>query len=109
MTVAQAAYRISERRACRIIGADRSLHRYRRRRADHQAAHARPLALVAERRRFGYGRLHPPLDRERLHMNHKRLRRLYAEEPLQMRRRGGRKRALGTRAPIALPRGQDQH
>lgn len=36
-------------------------------------------------------------------MNHKRLRRLYAEERLQVRRRGGRKRALGTRAPMALP------
>ena len=36
-------------------------------------------------------------------MNHKKLRRLYREERLQVRRRGGRKRALGTRAPIALP------
>ena len=36
-------------------------------------------------------------------MNHKKLRRLYREEKLQVRRRGGRKRALGTRAPMALP------
>jgi hypothetical protein len=28
-------------------------------------------------------------------MNHKKLRRLYTEERLQVRRRGGRKRALG--------------
>ena len=28
-------------------------------------------------------------------MNHKKLRRLYREERLQVRRRGGRKRALG--------------
>src|SRR5258708_29143010 len=41
-------------------------------------------------------------------INHKRLRQLYAEERLQVRRRGGRKRALGTRAPIALPRGPNQ-
>ena len=33
-------------------------------------------------------------------MNHKKLRRLYREERLQVRRRGGRKRALGTRAPM---------
>lgn len=32
-------------------------------------------------------------------MNHKKLRRIYAEEKLQVRRRGGRKRALGTRRP----------
>jgi len=36
-------------------------------------------------------------------MNHKKLRRLYAEERLQVGRRGGRKRALGTRAPMAVP------
>lgn len=41
-------------------------------------------------------------------MNHKRLRRLYAQERLQVRRRGGRKRALGTRAPIALPQAANQ-
>ena len=41
-------------------------------------------------------------------INHKKLRRLYAEERLQVRRRGGRKRALGTRAPMASPQGPNQ-
>ena len=41
-------------------------------------------------------------------MNHKKLRRLYAEERLQVRRRGGRKRALGTRVPLAMPQGPNQ-
>ncbi len=41
-------------------------------------------------------------------MNQKKLRRLYREEKLQVRRRGGRKRALGTRAPLALPDGPNQ-
>ncbi len=41
-------------------------------------------------------------------MNHKKLRRLYVEERLQVRRRGGRKRAVGTRAPLALPNGPNQ-
>ena len=36
-------------------------------------------------------------------MNHKKLYRLYREEKLMVRRRGGRKRALGTRAPMLLP------
>jgi transposase InsO family protein len=36
-------------------------------------------------------------------MNHKRLRRLYALEGLQVHKRGGRMRALGVRAPKALP------
>ncbi len=36
-------------------------------------------------------------------MNHKKLYRIYREERLLVRRRGGRKRALGTRAPMLLP------
>ena len=36
-------------------------------------------------------------------MNHKRLFRLYREERLTVRRRGGRKRAMGTRAPMLVP------
>jgi putative transposase len=36
-------------------------------------------------------------------MNHKKLYRLYREEKLMVGRRGGRKRALGTRAPMLLP------
>ena len=43
------------------------------------------------------------LQREGIHMNHKKLRRIYAEEKLQVRRRGGRKRALGTRRPMEVP------
>ncbi len=35
-------------------------------------------------------------------------RRLYREERLQVRRRGGRKRALGTRAPLTIPQGPNQ-
>jgi putative transposase len=64
--------------------------------------------LAAIRRRFGYRRLHILLTREGIVMNHKKLRRLYREERLQVRRRGGRKRALGTRAPMALPQGPNQ-
>ena len=33
-------------------------------------------------------------------MNHKRLFRIYREERLMVRKRGGRKRALGTRTPM---------
>ena len=41
-------------------------------------------------------------------MNQKRFRRLYREEKQQVRRRGGRKRALGVRAPIELPGGPNE-
>jgi len=82
--------------------------RYCSRRPDDGALRARLRELAASRRRFGYRRLHVLLGREGAHMNHKKLRRLYAEERLQVRRRGGRKRALGTRAPMAIPQGPNQ-
>jgi putative transposase len=101
-------YTVSQRRACRAIGVDRSSVRYRGRRPDDGAFRLRLRELAAVRRRFGYRRLHILLHREGLHMNHKKLRRLYVEERLQVRRRGGRKRAIGTRAPLALPQGPNQ-
>jgi len=36
------------------------------------------------------------------------MRYLLAREGLKVHRRGGRKRALGTRAPMALPQGPNQ-
>ena len=60
-------------------------------------------AVASERRRFGYRRIHVMLQRQGIEMNIKKLRRLYREERLQVRRRGGRKRALGTRRPMGVP------
>ena len=74
--------------------------RYRSRRPDDAPLRARLRELAVQRRRFGYRRLHILMLREGLTMNHKKLRRLYREEGRQVRRRGGRKRALGTRAPM---------
>jgi putative transposase len=102
------AFEVSERRACSTLGADRTSIRYRSSRSDDAAARARLRELAAVRRRFGYRRLHILLTREGLIMNHKKFRRLYREERLQVRRRGGRKRAPGTRAPMALPQGPNQ-
>ena len=95
-----AVHEVSERRACQALGVDRSSMRYRSRRACDAAVRLCIRELAAQRRRFGYRRLHLLLTREGHHMNHKRFRRLYREEKLQVRRRGGRKRALGVRAPI---------
>jgi putative transposase len=72
-------------------------------RPDDGEARAAMKAVAAERRRFGYRRIHIMLERQGIVMNLKKLRRLYREEKLQVRRRGGRKRALGTRRPMLLP------
>jgi putative transposase len=103
------AFEVSERRACSTLGADRTSIRYRSIRPDDAAVRARLRELLAAiRRRFGYRRLHILLRREGIIMNHKKLRRLYCEERLQVRRRSGRKRALGTRAPMTQPQGPNQ-
>ena len=60
-------------------------------------------ALAAQRRRFGYRRLHLLLRREGFTVNHKKLFRIYRQARLVARKPGGRKRALGTRAPAAVP------
>ena len=102
------AFEVSQRRACKTIEAERTSVRYVSQRPDDRAVRERLRELAAERRRFGYRRLHILLRREGIRMNHKKLRRLYREERLQVRRRGGRKRALGTRAPLAIPQAPNQ-
>ena len=104
----KAEFEVSERRACSVLDADRSSVRYRSVRPDDAAVRARLRELAAVRRRFGYRRLHFLLGRDGIVMNHKKLRRLYREERLQVRRRRGRKRSLGLRAPIVLPEGPNQ-
>jgi len=99
---------LSQRRACELVGLDRSTLRYRCRRPEDTAIRERLRELAAERRRFGYRRLGWMLAREGHRLNHKKLYRLYREERLMVRRRRGRKRALGTRAPMVLPTGINQ-
>ena len=101
------AHDFSQRRACRLLAVDPKTVRRPERRGD-QAVRARLRALAGERRRFGYRRLGILLAREGIAMNHKKLYRLYREEGLAVRRRRGRKRATGTRAPLALPQAPDQ-
>lgn len=66
---------------------------------DDGALRERMKALARERRRSGYRRRHVLLRREGFVVNHKRLYRIYREERLTMRRRGGCKRAIGARVP----------
>jgi putative transposase len=99
----QATYEMSQRRACRVMSTDRTSVRYQSTRPDDGPLRERLKALAHERRRFGYRRLHVLLRREGHAVNKKRVQRLYREERLMVRRRGGRKRAMGTRRPIETP------
>ncbi len=108
MTWAMKGKGYSQRRACGLVDIDPRVFRYLSTRGDDAAIRARLKELASQRRRFGYRRLHILLKREGVEINWKKLYRLYREERLTVRKRGGRKRALGTRAPMAVPQGPNQ-
>jgi putative transposase len=101
-------HQVSQRRACDVLQVDRSSMRYRSRRGEDGELRDAIKRVSRERSRFGYRRIHVMVAREGFEVNHKKLRRIYTEEKLQVRRRGGRKRALGTRKPMLLPDGPNQ-
>ncbi len=99
----QALLDVSEQRACRVIGADRSGIRYQSRRDDDGMLRDKLRDLAHQRRRFGYRRLHILLRREGITINRKKTQRLYREESLTVRRRKGRKRSGGARVSAPVP------
>lgn len=97
-----AAYAVSARRACRLVGLARSRWQYQSRRPPCTELRERLRTLAAERPRWGYKRLHVLLRREGYRVNHKLVYRLYREEGLLVRRRR-RKRVAGPRVPLPTP------
>src|SRR3954470_21864087 len=98
----QAVMGLSERRACRIVDADRSRIRYRSKRAPDTALRTQLRDLANERKRFGYRRLFVLLRQSGEPSGINRIYRLYREEGLTVRKRRARRRAVGTRAPILV-------
>ncbi|SVW27239.1 ORF2 ISSen4 [Klebsiella pneumoniae] len=95
---------MSQRRACRLTGLSLSTCRYE---AHRPAADAhlsgRITELALERRRFGYRRIWQLLRREGLHVNHKRVYRLYHLSGLGVKRRRRRKVLATERLPLLRP------
>jgi putative transposase len=103
-----ADYGFSKRRAYRLIGVNQSAWQYEPLRGKDDAVRERIREIANERRRFGYRRLAILLRREGKGINLKKVYQLYREERLTVRKRGGRKRALGTQVPMAIPQGPNQ-
>jgi transposase InsO family protein len=93
---------LSERRACSIAGADRTMVRYRSCRPPDTALRARLRELANERRRFGYRRPFVLLRREGEPSGINRIHRLYREEGLAVRKRRARRKAIGVRVPTRI-------
>jgi putative transposase len=98
----RSVFQMSERRACSVIAADRTVIRYRSRRPCDTALRGRLRDLANARRRFGYRRLFILLRQDGEASGLNRIYRLYREEGLTVRRRRARRRAVGVRAPILV-------
>ena len=94
----------SLRRACRVIGLSTATWRYQRQPDPiNEQLLERLTAHVSVRPRFGYRRLHTLIDREGLHVNHKRVYGIYREAKLQVRRRRRKLLTRGERVPLPRP------
>lgn len=102
VTHLQAQLGLSQRRACSIVSADRTMIRYQSVRPPEVELRQRLRDLANERRRFGYRRLFILLRREGEASGINRIYRLYREEGLMVRKRPARRKAIGTRAPILV-------
>jgi putative transposase len=90
-------------RACGLVGISRSLYGYRSRRSACAGLRERMGELAAEKRRYGYRRIHVLLRREGWKINHKRTYRLYREAGLAVRRRKRKRIGLFERRPLPRP------
>lgn len=104
----QQNYKVSQRRAGRVLSLSNSSLRYRSRRPRAEDLRQRLHQLAAERPRYGYQRLWVLLRREGWIVNHKRVYRLYCEEGLKLGKRRRRARAQVERVPLQLPTQADE-
>ncbi|WP_225430157.1 IS3 family transposase [Deinococcus detaillensis] len=87
-------FKLTERRACRVLGFWRSTQRHYRNSPGEEkdlALKIRLRELAQEHPRFGYRRLHVLLKREGQVANHKRVYRIYRAEGLAVRRKARKK------------------
>ncbi|WP_157648304.1 IS3 family transposase, partial [Burkholderia ubonensis] len=90
-------------RACGLVGISRSLFYYEsRRRVDDEALTGRMMAIAAQKRRYGYRRIHVLLQRDGCFANHKRIWRLYSKAGLSVRKRRRKRIAAVERTPLPL-------
>jgi putative transposase len=87
---------LSERRACRIAGQNRSTQRHCPQVAPDDQALRRRLRKISEQRpRWGYRRAHGHLLSEGFSLNRKRVQRIWREEGLRVPAKAKKRRRLG--------------
>jgi putative transposase len=100
------AFRMSERltwACCGLVGLHPKTYRFASKRTGDEGLRARLRELASQRWRFGYRRLGLMLERQGIKLSPKNLPALPGRTAVRAQAGGGRKRALGTRAPMAIP------
>ena len=88
----RAGWKVSVRRACRVLRFDAKTYRYRSRRPGQAALEDRIRTICQTRVRYGYRRVHVLLRREGWGINEKRTRRVYNEIGMQLRNKTPKRR-----------------
>ena len=101
MALARGECSLSERRACKLLGVNRSSYRYEPQPDRNALLRQELIALARQKPRYGYRRLGVLLERRGYRANPQRLYRLYREEHLAVRRLR-RKRLARPAVPVAL-------
>jgi putative transposase len=105
----QAGYRVSVRRACKVIPLGRTTHYYKSTADPQTVLRIRLRDLANARVRYGYRRLHVLLRREGWKINAKRVYRLYVQEGLGLRiKKPRRRRSAVARVALPEPTGPNQ-
>jgi len=86
------AWKVSIRRACRVLRTDTSTYHYKSRRGDQAGLRKRICEIAETRVRYGYRRIHVLLRREGWRVNAKRIYRFYRELGLQLRNKVPKRR-----------------
>jgi putative transposase len=104
----QVGVRVSERRACRVVGLRRSSYRVRCRARDQTPLRQRIREIAAVRVRYGSRRVHTLLRREGWRVNVKRVYRLYRLDGLSLRLKVRKKRVSAPRAVPTPPQAPER-
>jgi putative transposase len=97
-------FRISERRACKLLSFPRSTKRYNSLKNDDLEIRSRILFWADKRRQYGSPRIHHMLLREGHLINHKKTERIYSEEGLSFRKKIKKKKYKSEiRVPLKEP------
>lgn len=104
----QKEHNISERRACKILNAPRTVIRYRPVDKGDESIKTTIKEVVEKRPRFGAPRVHQMLRRKGISINHKRTERLYKELGLSLKKKKRKKYKSELRIEPDIPASRNE-